>query len=281
MTQKGKQPTLKSKPPLPIVVFGIDADGHPKAARFLEKQASIAAKAAEQLRLRVLTVTGPALTEVAARLPAGRIHANGRGLVPSIRRDLYAKLIAAAGTSAGSGGTAAGSGVSPGKPSDGDGGKDERRPAHWDDIGKGDLVLAQESLEDGWYEAIVVEKNGDVLSLRWRDFPRERGVSRHRLSVALVYPDQQAATGGKTQPAKAASKGAMSGSGDPPFPKTWDEIGVDQLVLAKQDGPWGTWFEAIPIESQGDKLTLRWRDYPRIPLVVRPRLGLALLYPKA
>ena len=29
-----------------------------------------------------------------ARLPQGRIHANGRGFVPYIRKDLYAKIVA-------------------------------------------------------------------------------------------------------------------------------------------------------------------------------------------
>jgi hypothetical protein len=52
-----------------------------------------------QLKLQVLTITNPDIAELAGRLPAGRVHANGRGFVPYIRRDLYTKLLAAAGTS--------------------------------------------------------------------------------------------------------------------------------------------------------------------------------------
>ena len=45
-----------------------------------------------------------------------------------------------------------------------------------------------ESREDGWYEAIVVEANGDMFTLRWRDYPRERRIVRHRLRLGLLYP---------------------------------------------------------------------------------------------
>ena len=45
-----------------------------------------------------------------------------------------------------------------------------------------------ESREEGWYEAIVVEADGDMLTLRWRDYPRERRIVRHRLRLGLLYP---------------------------------------------------------------------------------------------
>ncbi len=43
-------------------------------------------------------------------------------------------------------------------------------PWNWQEIGLGDLVVAQQSREGGWYEAIVVEANGAMLTLRWRDY---------------------------------------------------------------------------------------------------------------
>jgi hypothetical protein len=58
-------------------------------------------------------------------------------------------------------------------------------------IGVGDLVVAQESPEDGWYAAIVVEANGDMLTLRWRDYPREGRVVRHRKRLAFATTDIQ------------------------------------------------------------------------------------------
>jgi len=83
MTQKARQSQSSSKAAVhPVVLFGVDRHGKPTAARFPEGQARLAAKAAEQLDLRV---------------PVGRIHASGKGFVPNVRGDLYAKLLAMAG----------------------------------------------------------------------------------------------------------------------------------------------------------------------------------------
>jgi len=50
------------------------------------------------------------------------------------------------------------------------------------------MVLIDAGPGEGWWEAIVVEKNDDMLTLRWRDYPRQAQVVRHRVSVALLYP---------------------------------------------------------------------------------------------
>ena len=62
------------------------------------------------------------------------------------------------------------------------------RPASWDDIRVGHLVIAQESLEEGWWEAIVVAVENEHLLLRWRDYPRLPCVRRGRREVALLLP---------------------------------------------------------------------------------------------
>jgi Transposase domain (DUF772)/Transposase DDE domain len=63
--------------------------------------------------------------------------------------------------------------------------------------------------------------------------------------------------------------------------RDWQQIDVGQLVLAKDDGPWGSWWEAVPIEKAGDEFKLRWRDYSRIAPITRQRLVLALICPDA
>jgi hypothetical protein len=64
------------------------------------------------------------------------------------------------------------------------------------------------------------------------------------------------------------------------YPQTWTEIDVGHLVLAKEDGPAQSWWEAIPIEKAADDaFTLRWRDHAQLSTIVRPRLRLALLHP--
>ena len=101
MTQKAMHSHSNSKAAAhPVVLFGVDRHGKPTAARFPEGQARLAAKAAKQLDLRVLPVATTAVAELAATLPVGRIHASGKGFVPNVRGDIYAKLLAAAGAPA-------------------------------------------------------------------------------------------------------------------------------------------------------------------------------------
>ena len=91
-----KNPTVATRCPSPLVLFGIDSRGKPQGARFRKEHASLALKAATQLQLNVLASNDPKVAEIAARLPVGRVHATGRMFVPFIRHDLYDKLVAAA-----------------------------------------------------------------------------------------------------------------------------------------------------------------------------------------
>src|SRR3979490_2184668 len=185
MTQKTTQRQTSSSSAVPVVLFGLDDHGKPKAARFPEKQADLASKAAGLLKLQVLPIIGASGSDLSGRAPAGRIHANGRGFVPYIRRDLYAKLVAAAGSSTSPADTptditAIGVRLNASSSQQNTGGD---RPKNWDEIATGHVVVAQDTPTDGWYEAVVVENSGDMFTLRGRDYPRERRITRHRLSV--------------------------------------------------------------------------------------------------
>ena len=61
-------------------------------------------------------------------------------------------------------------------------------PGSWDEIAPGHLVIAQESLPNGWWEAIVLDRKDDMLTLRFRDYPRLPKFFRHRSAVALMSP---------------------------------------------------------------------------------------------
>ena len=165
-----------------IVLFGIDDSGKPKAARFAKEQADLAIKAAGQLQLRTLAIIGPDLAEVAKRLPIGRIHGSGRNVVPSVSHDLYDKLLALAETAA-----TGGAPPSPAEAENGTAAATAALPRHWDEISRGHLVIGLQERMEGWFEAIVEEQSADMLTLRWRDYPRERRIIRHRNSVGLLY----------------------------------------------------------------------------------------------
>jgi hypothetical protein len=279
-----KHATSATSSAVPVVLFGIDSRGKPKGARFGKDHADLAIKAASQLQLRVLASNDPKIADLANRLPVGRVHATGRTFVPFIRRDLYDKLVAAApnGTTHPTSPPAGGSsGAAGSKPS----GSPPNLPKTWQEISLGDLVVAQEGTEDGWYEAIVAEANGDMLTLRWRDYPRERRVVRHRQRLGLLYPGLKPTsdTAKANKPAAKDQKLAAEApsAGPQPLPRDWQQIDVGQLVLAKSEGPWSSWWEAVPVEKVGDEFKLRWRDGVNKSPCTRLRLELALICPDA
>jgi hypothetical protein len=287
MTTNVKDPTPTPACVAPLVLFGVDSRGKPKAARFGKQHAGLAIRAATQLQLQVLASNDPKIAELAARLPVGRIHATGRTFVPFIRRDLYDKLVAAAAN--GNAQTASSSNGSSGASGSLPGGSAPPLPQNWQKIGVGHLVVAQDDPTEGWYEAIVVEANGDMFTLRWRDYPRERRIVRHRHRLGLLYPrPRPTAENGKSAKGSGHAKHDKPAAANPAtnsqsLPKDWDEIDINHLVLAKDDSQWGAWWEAVPVEKAGDLFKLRWREKyaANVPLITRPRFDLALICPDA
>ena len=124
----------------------------------------------------------PDLADLAKKLQEGRLYATGRGFVPPIRRNLYDQLVEQL--------KLAGQPV----PKEPDQAQAEQPapglPTTWDDIAVGHLVIAQEAKWDpGWWEAIVLARDGDMLTLKWRDYPWQSNVVRHAATVALLKPD--------------------------------------------------------------------------------------------
>ena len=155
------------------MVFGADEYGKPRAARFAGIDPKLPDTDAEAMNLRLFEVTAGELAAIAKKLPAGRLHANGQGFVPYIKGPLYAQLVAAT----------VGDQQPPPNPATAPG-----LPRSWDEIAPGHLVVAQESLECGWWEAIVIERNADMLTVRYRDYPKYPKLVRHRSAVELISP---------------------------------------------------------------------------------------------
>jgi hypothetical protein len=148
-----------------------------------------------------------------------------------------------------------------------------RLPANWNDIKVGDRVLAQDSdPKDGWWQATVVDRNGEIFKLRWPRSERGRPFQKHRLTLGLICPNEGVENGGF----------GSDKSPDGPrtrFPQDWVAIKVDQIVLAKEDGPCEQWWEAKTIKLDKNVFTLQWRDRPDLPSIERPRFSLGLVHP--
>jgi hypothetical protein len=192
---KGASPDIATAVPKPaIVVHGTDEHGKPRAARFPGEQLDLVNKAAALMHLQFCQATSLAVAEIAQKLPAGRIYSNGRGFVPNVRRDLYARLLdALAGRQAGA----------KSEPAT----RAHPLPPNWEGIEIGHLVLALYDPADdgeGWWEAIVVEKAGDMVTLKWRHEPRRPKFMRHRLTVALLDPSAAAPAPLANQPQQPA-----------------------------------------------------------------------------
>ena len=106
--------------------------------------------------------------------------------------------------------------------------------------------------------------------------PRSRQNAASLSTAAASVP-----SGGVRMHQRPTKSSAKPASAEPAtaFPKTWDDIDINCLVLAKEDGPWRSWWEAIPTDKSDHMFLLRWRDFPQVPAITRPRWALGLLYP--
>jgi hypothetical protein len=169
-------PTKKSAPTKPpakaYILAGADEYAKPRAARFSGEDPALLAKTAEAMHLRLVEITDPDVAEIAALLPAGRLHANGKGLVPYVKGAVYSELLFAA--------------LAPLPPQINADPLPKDLPRTWDDLAPGHLVIAKESLELGWWEAIVIERTGDLVTIKYRDYPQYPPLVRHRSVIALI-----------------------------------------------------------------------------------------------
>jgi hypothetical protein len=177
LAARAANPKKRSGPvatPRTMILFGLDEDKRPRAASFVVgEHLGLLAKAADSQDLIICEVNNDTLVELAKKLPAGKVHAPDTAFVPYVRKELYDKIVEIAGSEA----------TAPTEPP-----KTPTFPRSFEEIAAGHLVIAQESLEWGWWEAIVFETEGDLLTLRYRDYSRLPRFKRHRNSVALLSP---------------------------------------------------------------------------------------------
>jgi hypothetical protein len=175
-----------------VVEFGRDEAGRPRASAFGQSEADLATKAAGLMGMQLLRIDSDEQRMLAAKLPRGRVFASGRAFVSFVKVGLFDALTALAGASAASPAPKAEpTSAAPPRPPEGTS-KADLTPETWDDISVGNIVLATEGPQEGWFESIVLRVEDDVLMLRWRDWPRLPTFTRRPWQLSLLPPGRRA-----------------------------------------------------------------------------------------
>jgi hypothetical protein len=199
MTKKSDK--LSDSPSTQLFVYGLDEDGKPKGARFPATETEKVLPVATAMKLQSSQACSDEIADLGRKLPVGRIYARGRAFIPNIKRDLYDKLLAAVGSSPATHdhsqveGTAASSAT----PSSGVARAPTEAgailpplasglPQNWESITAGNMILVDAGPGEGWWEAIVINRDDTILTLRYRDYPKVPKFERHVSTVALINP---------------------------------------------------------------------------------------------
>lgn len=216
------EPDLFAKP-WSILIVGLDDRDRPHASRFPAADCRAVGKAAAMMGMATVAVQSPALAELAAKLPDGKLFASGKAFVPFVGQDLYRRLEAylPVGARGRAGRPKAGSGRATGndageaeKDAGGkSGAKDDagnaaseqnkyadakatktprsgKYPEDWDKIVAGHIVLASAERDDGWWTAHVREVREDgVYLLEWEEWKGFAKFVCRREQIALLHPD--------------------------------------------------------------------------------------------
>jgi hypothetical protein len=169
-----------------VLVYGLDEAGKPKAGLFSQKEAEAAKEAAISMKLSVGEFALGQAEDLLKQMPPGRLHAKGKAFVPYIKQELYNLLEAELGklpVGRATSGSAIEKSLERAKAE-----QASALPTSWDAIAPGHMVLFCELPGDGFYEAIVVKRDDESLTLRFRDFPKHQTIQTHIRSVALVHP---------------------------------------------------------------------------------------------
>lgn len=156
---------------LPVILHHATAE-RPRAALFSAEDAKKAKELAEKRSLAVIEVSSPELRKVANRLSRGNLSAAGLDIAPATTLPLYNELMAAHTATA----------FALGK-------LQPKMAASWGAIKAGDLVIAQHTRADGWFEALVLHvAANEMYHLKWLDYPKDPLFIRHLKTIALTSP---------------------------------------------------------------------------------------------
>ena len=172
-----------SKSAVELIVLGFNEQFEPCGARLASVKPDIVTKAAHRIGFKAYPITSRDLAALASRLPEGRLNSKGAMRVPKVPQSLYSEVVVelvadpkqAIKTADQASDLPTATGLPPG----------------WNQIAPGHLVIAEEGPGDGWWEAIVIARKGDVFKLRYRQFPRLPTFARRRNAIALMSPQAE------------------------------------------------------------------------------------------
>lgn len=179
-----------------LVIFGMDDQRKPHASAFVASEVELAQKASALMGMAIFHPKSEEEHSLVAQLPRGRIFASGKAFVPFVAAANYKRLCELAGVPA----------TLPPEPAEiqcpaspspdnavvasaADAARGEPRSDDETNLAAGAVVLACER-DGGFYEAIIVRIDGEVLSLRWEGWPKLPIFTRRRGQVAPL-PDRK------------------------------------------------------------------------------------------
>lgn len=192
-----------------LIVFGRDETRKAHASVFLLPEVEAAESAARLMGMHSHRVEPGEAPEIVMRLPAGKLFDSGKAFVPFVKSEVYTRIAALAGVAderdsgsgddkgadspenASAGSSEALTGLAAG---DGGGGAAGGNSSDlWAKLAVGDMVLASEGPDEGYFEARIMKaKAKGIFTLKFRDYPEAPQVDRSYYQLGLIHPRQLA-----------------------------------------------------------------------------------------
>ena len=172
-----------------LFIIGLDSEGKAHAARFSPKDLETVRRAADARGYQVAYARSKQAKEAAKRLPEGKLFSTGNALVPRIRPELHATLMAHGAFVT----FETPDQVPPPEPFT----PHPELAALWDRITIGSIVLCRDPVTEGYYEAEVTGTGiePDMLMLRWHGWPKSKPLAVHRHKLGLLLSGSIAGAG--------------------------------------------------------------------------------------
>ncbi|RUW89169.1 hypothetical protein [Mesorhizobium sp. M7A.F.Ca.US.010.02.1.1] len=192
-----------------LIVFGRDESRKPHASVFLLPEVEAAESAARLMGMHSHRVEPGEAPEIVMRLPAGKLFDSGKAFVPFVKSEVYTRIAALAGVADERDGgpgddkaadspenASAGSPTpvaSHGEGDEGGGAAGDNGGDLWAKLAVGDMVLASEGPDEGYFEARIMKaKAKGIFTLKFRDYPEAPQVDRSYYQLGLIHPRQLA-----------------------------------------------------------------------------------------